>query len=106
MDKLDLRRQYKNLYSPSAKQVEIVDVPAFQFAMIDGIVKAGESPATSVDFADAMQALYGIAYTLKFASRLRKENPIDYTVMALEALWWVEHDVFDFGAKQDWYSLP
>lgn len=103
MDKLDLRKQNKNLYSPSAKQAEIVEVPAFRFAMIDGIVKANESPSTSVDFADAMQALYGIAYTLKFASKLRKENPIDYTVMALEALWWVENDVFDFNKKQDWY---
>jgi hypothetical protein len=103
MDKLDLHKQYKNLYSPSAKQVELVEVPPFQFAMIDGIIKANESPATSADFADAMQALYGISYTLKFASKLRKQDPIDYTVMALEALWWVENDDFEFGKKQDWY---
>jgi hypothetical protein len=27
---------------------------------------------------------------LKFMSKLRKENPIDYTMMALEGLWWRE----------------
>jgi hypothetical protein len=103
MEKLDLRKQYKDLYSPSAKQIAKVDVPAFQFAMVDGIVKADETPGTSVDFGDAMQALYGISYTLKFASKLSKTDPRDYTVMALEALWWVEHDEFEFGKKQDWF---
>lgn len=102
MEKLDLRKQYKQLYSPSSKQIDEVDVPAFQFAMIDGIIPATESPGTSAEFANAMQALYGISYTLKFMSKLSKENPVDYTVMALEALWWVERDDFEFGKKQEW----
>ena len=42
METLDLRRQYKQLYNPSAKRVEIVDVPPLQFAMVDGLIPAGK----------------------------------------------------------------
>ena len=102
MEKLDLRKQYKELYSPPAKAVSLVEVPPFQFAMIDGEIEPGKSPGTSPAFEDALQALYGISYTLKFMSKQRKDQPIDYTVMALEALWWVEGAEFDISHPQDW----
>ncbi len=102
MKKMDLKKELKYLYAPSTKKVEIVDVPQFQFVMIDGRIKAGDEPATSQEFQEAMQALYGVSYTLKFTSKLRKENPVDYTVMALEGLWWTEKGEFDFDKKEDW----
>ena len=102
MEKLDLRKQWKHLYQPSAKQVVVVDVPAFQFAMIDGVIEPDQSPGTSPAFAQAMEALYGISYTLKFASKLRKENPIDYAVTALEGLWGVEDGEFDITRPAGW----
>jgi hypothetical protein len=102
MEKLDLRKQYKHLYLPSAKQVAIVDVPAFKFAMIDGAIEPGASPGMSTSFQQALEALYGITYTLKFASKLHKENPIDYTIMTLEALWWVEDGEFDITRPENW----
>lgn len=102
MEKLDLRKQYKHLYSPSAKKVEVVDVPPLKFAMIDGEIEPGASPGTSASFQEALQALYGISFTLKFMSKLRKENPIDYTVMALEGLWWVEGGEFDITRPEGW----
>lgn len=102
MRKLDLRKQLKNLYVPSAKKVEIVDVPEFSFAMIDGQMEPGKMPDTSQEFQNAIQALYGISYTLKFMSKLRKKKPIDYTVMALEGLWWVDSGEFDFNKKEQW----
>lgn len=103
MEKIDLRKQYKNLYQPSAKKIELVEVPEFKFAMIEGIVRKGEKVGESPEFVQAMEALYGLAYTLKFASKLRKENPIDFTVMSLEALWWVKNDDFAFGKPDDWH---
>ena len=102
MEKLDLRKQLKHLYNPSAKRVEVVDVPRFQFTMIDGEIEAGHGPSTSPAFKEAMEALYGVAYTLKFMSKLRKANPIDYTVMALEGLWWVEGSNFDITRPEGW----
>jgi hypothetical protein len=102
MEKLDLRKQYKHLYQPSAKKVEVVDVPRLQFALLDGEIEQGASPGTSAAFGQAMEALYGVSYTLKFMSKLHKENPIDYGVMALEALWWTETGEYDLTQPEGW----
>lgn len=103
MQKIDLRKELKHLYAPSAKQVQLVDVPELQFAMIDGTIEPGSEPGLSPAFADALQALYGIAYTLKFMAKQRAEDPIDYSVMGLEALWWVEDGRFDIAVKDNWF---
>lgn len=102
MEKIDLKKKLAHLYNPSAKQVVMVEVPSFQFTMIDGEIEEGHAPGNSPSFQQAMEALYGIAYTLKFASKKREENPVDYTVMALEALWWVEDGEFDLGNPGNW----
>lgn len=102
MKKIDLRKELKHLYSPSAKSVELIKVPRFSFAMIDGVLKAGQRPETSPQFQEAIGALYGLAFTLKFASKLRKTNPIDYPVMVLEGLWSVDSGDFDFDGTEDW----
>lgn len=102
MEKIDLKKIHKKLYLPSAKEVVVVDVPEFSFAMIDGEIQPGDTPATSQEFQDALGALYGIAYTLKFMSKLREQNPIDYTVMALEGLWWTGSGEFDFQLDEPW----
>ena len=94
--------QLKYLYAPSARQVEVVDVPQLQFLMIDGQVEPGEMPGTSPGFETAIGALYGAAYTLKFASKLRKENPIDFPVMALEGLWQIDGEEFDITRPGGW----
>jgi hypothetical protein len=101
MTKLDLRKELKHLYAPSAKKVELVDVPRFKFVMIDGAIEPGKEPGSSPGFQAAMQALYSAAYTLKFMSKLRKVDPVDYPVMALEGLWWVEDGVFDINRKDN-----
>jgi hypothetical protein len=103
MKTLDLKKQYKHLYQPSAKKIEIVQVPCLQFAMIDGAIEKGSEPGKSPLFAEATQALYSISYTLKFMLKKRKTNPIDYPVMALEGLWWVEDGFFDITVKDNWF---
>jgi hypothetical protein len=103
MKTLDLKKDLKYLYRPSAKKVEIVQVPCLQFAMIDGAIEKGYGPGNSPSFQEATQALYGISYTLKFMLKKRKSNAIDYPVMALEGLWWVEDGVFDITIKDNWF---
>jgi len=78
-------------------------VPKMQFAMIDGAIEKGSEPGKSPMFAEATQALYGISYTLKFMLKKRKTNAIDYPVMALEGLWWVEDGMFDITVKDNWF---
>ena len=85
MPPLDLVRQLKPLYSPSAKHPAIVEVPDLAFLMIDG---RGD-PATSEGYMDALQTLYSVAYTLK--STLKKADPErDFRVAPLEGLWWAD----------------
>lgn len=100
---LDLKKQFKHLYQPSAKKIEAVQVPKLQFAMIDGAIEKGQAPGTSPIFAEATQALYSLSYTLKFMLKKRKTNAIDYPVMALEGLWWVEDGFFDITVKDNWF---
>ncbi len=100
--KLDLKKQLKHLYLPSAKECVLVQVPEMQFVMIDGQIEPGLMPGDSPGFASAIGALYGTSYTLKFMSKKRAENPIDYTVMALEGLWTTPAGGADYAASDQW----
>jgi len=103
---LDLKSDLKYLYRPSARSVEIVHVPRLQFAMVDGAMQVGERPGTSAGFSGAVAALYSLSYTLKSMFKKRLTDPIDYPVMALEGLWWVEDGIFDINVMDNWrYTL-
>lgn len=81
--RVDFTKELGHLYRPSARGIEIVDVPALQFLMIDGEGDPNTAPA----FGQAVSALYSVAYTLKFM--IRNGPPaFDYRVMPLEGLWW------------------
>ncbi len=59
------------------------------------------NPNTSIEYAEAMQALYSAAYTLKF--KIKKELAVDYPVMASEGLWWMDDmREFSMARKDDW----
>jgi hypothetical protein len=98
MPKIDLKKELKHLYQPSAKEVAVVDVPEMNFLMIDG---AGD-PNTSQEYQDAIEALYAVAYALKFV--VKKRDPeVDYVVPPLEGLWWAEEmNAFRMGDKDAW----
>ena len=98
MQKIDYKKELKHLYSASAKKVEIVEVPLMNFLMIDG---QGD-PNTSKAFQEAVEALFGVSYTLKFMIK-KGVGGIDYGVMPLEGLWWTEDmSRFSIDAKDDW----
>ena len=85
MTKVDLKKELKQLYQASAKDVVQVEVPAFKFLMVDG---KGD-PTTSQEYAQAVEALFSVSYTAKF---IIKKGPqkLDYSVMPLEGLWWAD----------------
>lgn len=106
MKTLDLKKELKHLYAPSAKKPEIVQVPRLQFAMIDGAIEKGYEPGNSPGFAEATQALYSISYTIKFMLKKRKTNSIDYPVMPLQGLWSIQDVNVDVEKKDNWsYTL-
>ncbi len=81
MSAIAVAESIEHLLKPSAKQPEIVEVPEFNFVMVDG---KGD-PNTSSEFQEAIGALYPLAYGAKFAL---KKSGVDVRVMPLEALWW------------------
>ena len=85
MDKWEWKRELKHLYQPKPGVVGEVDVPAMNFVMADG----DGDPNTSAAFAEAVGALYGVSYTLKFDLKKAGIGP-EYSVMPLEGLWWAE----------------
>jgi hypothetical protein len=91
---IDPRKTEKFLSAPGGKP-SLVDVPAFTFLMIDG---TGD-PTDSQTFADATQALFSVAYPVRFA--LKYGAGIDHPVMPLEGLWWIEDDVPFTEASRD-----
>lgn len=95
-DKIDFKREIA-AYRAKHRQLQIVDVPDLQYLMIDG----HGDPNTGA-FADAAQALYPLAYRLKFASKRTVGR--DYVVMPLEGLWWAdEMDAFTSSRdKSQW----
>ncbi len=100
--KLDLRNQYKELYRPSAREVVVVDVPELALIALDGVIETGVGPADSESFQKAMGAMYGVAYGLKFMSKLHEKVPIDFTVMPMEGLWSTESGEFEFEKVEPW----
>jgi hypothetical protein len=95
---LDLKKTLKALYNPPSNKITAADVPPMNFLMVDG---AGD-PNTSQEFRDAIEALYGVAYTLKFMLKKRGGFP-EFTVMPLEGLWWADDmGTFVIGGKDLW----
>ena len=98
MEKIDYKKELKDLYKPSAKKVDILDVPEMNFIMIDG---AGD-PNTSQEFQEAVEALFNISYTLKFMVK-KGVLGIDYGVLPLEGLWWTDDmSQFNIENKDNW----
>ena len=97
LEKIDMKKELKDLYNPSTKHVTIVEVPKMNFLMIDG---SGD-PNTSQMYKEAIEALFSLSYTIKFM--MKKTKAVDYAVMPLEGLWWVD-DMSNFSvtSKDEW----
>ena len=98
MKTIDLKKELQHLYQASAKEVVQVSVPTLRYLMVDG---QGD-PNTSQEFAQAVEALFAVSYTAKFAMK-KGIQAIDYAVMPLEGLWWAD-DMSAFVAddKANW----
>ncbi|HWZ65968.1 MAG TPA: GyrI-like domain-containing protein [Patescibacteria group bacterium] len=98
MEKIDFKKELAALYSPKNTEFKLVEVPRMNFLMIDG---QGD-PNTARDYSDAVEALYSVAYAIKFMSKRTLEK--DYIVAPLEGLWTADDlSVFE-NAKKDQYQ--
>jgi len=94
----------KSLDSYRARHLEfrVLDVPSLQYLLVDG-----HGDPNTPEYADAIGALYPIAYQIKFASK--RDLGRDYVVPPLEALWWArDMDVFTTArdkSQWDWTAM-
>ena len=96
-DKLDLKRELHPLYAGKPNVVTEVTPGTRGFLCSRGV----GDPNTSPQYKAAVEALFSVAYTLKFT--VRKQNGPDYAVMPLEGLWWADDpDVFRRGDRSQW----
>ncbi|MCW4051111.1 MAG: GyrI-like domain-containing protein [Candidatus Bathyarchaeota archaeon] len=97
MSKIDLRKELKQYYSAKRKP-GLIDVPPGKFLSI-----IGKGAPDGEEYQAAIQALYGLSYTLKFKS---KAEGTDYTVMGLEGLWWWDYPTItslnDAPLREEW----
>jgi len=96
----DYKKQLKELYLPPSKFPVIVEVPEFKFIMFDG---AG-APADK-SFQEAIGALYGIIYTIKFMPKagVKVKEYYPFKVPALEGLWWTKSgSTYEMKKYSDW----
>ncbi|MDR6905108.1 hypothetical protein J2X63_000794 [Agromyces sp. 3263] len=82
--KYDVKRAHRELYAPSAKGFAVVEVPPMRYLAVDG----HGDPNTAPVYRRAVEALFGVAYAVKFASRRALGR--DLVVAPLEGLWWAE----------------
>lgn len=91
--KVDLKKTL-DAYQARQHEFRLVDVPPMQYLMVDG----HGDPNSSWAYAAALEALYPVAYAMKFASK--RELGRDYVVMPLEGLWWAD-DMDAFTSQRD-----
>jgi hypothetical protein len=95
--KIDYKRELRELYAASREPV-VVDVPDLNYLMIDG----HGDPNTAPEFSQAIESLYAVAYTAKFAIKRAPEG-VDYGVMPLEGLFWTpDMSTFTTEDKSAW----
>ena len=80
MEKLDLKKCRKELFSAPHNRFVPVDVPPVSYLMADGHGDPNRAP----EYKRAVESLYATAYTIKF---LYKADGRDFVVAPLEGLW-------------------
>ncbi|MGN0692139.1 MAG: GyrI-like domain-containing protein [Oscillospiraceae bacterium] len=105
MDKLDYKKEYKDLYQPGSKP-SLIDVPEMIFIAVDG---KGD-PNSSEEYKAAMEILYGLSFTIKMSKMngTQPEGYFEYVVPPPEGLWNQEGiDGIDYSRKEDfiWTSM-
>ncbi|HYE09936.1 MAG TPA: GyrI-like domain-containing protein [Patescibacteria group bacterium] len=82
-EKIDYKKQYKNIYLPSTLPA-IIDVPKMSYIMVSGTGNPNHE-----EFARRTEALYSLSYAVKMSYK-SNEVPLgyyEYTVFPLEGLW-------------------
>lgn len=96
MEKLDLKKTRKALFTASRDRFAPIIVPRVSYLMVDG----HGDPNTALEYKRAVESLYTAAYTIKFAC---KAKGADFVVAPLEGLWSApDPESFTARRKDEW----
>lgn len=106
MEKLDYKKQYKDLYFPKTNPV-LIDVPSMKFIVVQGI---GDPNIENGEYQKALQLLYGLSFTIKMSKMgIHKiDGYFEYVVPPLEGIWWNKgKENIDYNHKDnfEWISM-
>ena len=106
MEKLDYKKEYKDLYLPKAVP-ELINVPNMKFIWVVG---KGNPNSENGEYQEALQLLYALSFTIKMSKMgtHKIEGYFDYVVPPLEGFWWNEGEKnVDYENKEQfmWISL-
>lgn len=101
MEKLDLKKTRKALFTAPLNRFVPVDVPPVSCLMVDGHGDPNTAPAYKL----AVESLYATAYAIKFSCKAKGQ---DFVVAPLEGLW-SARDPESFAARRkdewDWTMM-
>ncbi|MFL6733670.1 MAG: GyrI-like domain-containing protein [Sphingomicrobium sp.] len=97
MEKLDLKKLRKPLFTARPDQFQQIDVPPCRYLMVDGQGDPNKAP----EYKQAVEALYSTAYTLKF---MLKAQALDFAVAPLEGLWTASDPASFVAREKDQWS--
>ncbi|MCF8370243.1 MAG: GyrI-like domain-containing protein [Bacteroidales bacterium] len=101
MEKIDFKKELKQVYKASDKKIEVVEIPELKYLVVSGTGYPGDNPL----FMEAIEILYGVAYTLKFMLKeesLQPKGYCDFVIPPLEATWCMGDEKFDANQPEKW----
>jgi len=85
MEEQDSLKEFNHLYRATTRRVDLVDVPAMKFLMVDGTCEGNNFQ----DFRNGIEGLFTLSQAIKDGIA-RTKLGFEYAVMPLECLWWVK----------------
>lgn len=106
MEKVDYKKEYKDLYLPKTTP-SIIKVPKMKFIIVEG---KGNPNEENGEYKQAISLLYGISFTIKMSKMGKNKinGYFEYVVPPLEGLWWQEDSKeIDYNHKEKfkWISM-
>jgi hypothetical protein len=97
LEKLVLKTELEQLYSPSDKECTLVEVPPFKIFR----VKGRGNPDTQPEYQEAVETVYAASNALREV--LKEQEGLEYTIGPLEGRWYADNwQDFVAAAKESW----
>ncbi len=95
MPKIDYKKDFKELYLPTAAP-SIIDVPPMNFIMVDG-----KGDPNGEEYQQAVAIVYALSYCIKMKGK-DLAGYYEYSIFPLEGLWCADGSEFGLEKRDEW----